>query len=164
MTPDLTKNFRVELTSDTSLTLVRHFRATPDRVFRAMTDPDTVPKWYGLATLPMVSCEIDLKPGGRWRYVLFSEDAGEHAFTGTYRDINAPSQLVYTELYEPLGPDHETVVTASFVADEGGTLYHGRIDYKSKADRDNHIASGMEGGAEQSLDRLEAILSETQDS
>lgn len=162
MKADLSMITKVEVRSDTSLVLSRRFAAPPHRVFRAMTDPKVVPKWYGLAVLKMESCEIDLRVGGRWRFVLASPEAGTHAFSGVYRDIVPGQRLVNTENYEPLGEGHEILVTSTFEARDGGTLYCGTLVYKSKADRDGHIESGMEAGACESHDRLAVVL-ETMD-
>jgi uncharacterized protein YndB with AHSA1/START domain len=158
MKSELHASTTIEVTSDTSLMLTRHFNAPPRQVFRAMTDPEIVPKWYGLAVLSMEVCEIDLRVGGRWRFVLSSPDAGIHGFSGEYREIIPPQRLVFTENYEPLGDGHEILVTSTFEDRSGGTLYTSTLAYESKADRDGHIQSGMEAGARESHDRLAAVL------
>lgn len=148
----------VELPSDTSLVLNRQFAAPAQRVFRVMTDPALVPKWYGLASLRMDLCEIDLRVGGKWRFVLSSPEAGTHAFSGVYREILPARRLVFTENYEPLGEGHEILVTSTFEEQDGVTRLRSTLVYRSKADRDGHIQSGMEAGASESHDRLACVL------
>lgn len=159
MRTDLSQKTKVELTSDTSLVLTRRFAAPAQRVFRAMTDPGLVPRWYGLASLRMEVCEIDLRVGGRWRFVLSAPEAGTHAFSGVYREILPGQRLVHTENYEPLGDGHEILVTSTFEERDGSTLFRSTLLYRSKADRDGHIESGMEAGASESHDRLAGVLS-----
>lgn len=158
MTSDPMQKTIVELQSDTSLVLTREFKAPAQRVFRAMTDPALIPRWYGLATLGMDVCEIDLRVGGKWRFVLSSPEAGTHAFSGVYREILPGHRLVFTENYEPLGEGHEILVTSTFEEQDGLTRLRSTMVYRSKADRDGHIQSGMEAGASESHDRLAAVL------
>ncbi|MHB8815537.1 MAG: SRPBCC domain-containing protein [Steroidobacteraceae bacterium] len=103
-------------------------------------------------------CEIDHRVGGRWRHVLRAPDGSEHAFSGEYREIVAPKRLVYTENYELLGPGHEIVVTATLEERVGHTHLRSHLLYKSQADRDGHLQSGMETGVNESHDRLTQLL------
>ena len=105
----------------------------------------------------MTVCEIDLRVGGKWRYVLNMPDGSTHGFYGEYREIAPPARIVSTENYEPIGPGHEMLATVTLDAKKGGTLFKNRLTYKSKADRDGHLGSGMETGMQESFDRLEQV-------
>jgi uncharacterized protein YndB with AHSA1/START domain len=149
---------RIEIVSDTEILIARTFEAPRDLVFEAITTPEHVRLWYGCEDMTMVTCEIDLRVGGAWRYVLRMPDGSEHGFHGEYREIAAPSRLVSTENYEPIGPGHEMVATVTLEERGERTFFENRLAYVSKADRDGHLGSGMERGMNESLDRLEALV------
>ncbi len=140
-----------------TVVITRTFDAPRALVWRAWTQPEHVHHWYGPAYLTFTVCEIDLRPGGRWRYVLRAPDGSEHGFGGEYREIVPPERLVYTEGYEGL-PGHEYLVTLTFEEQNGTTTLTSHGAYQSFADRDGHVASGMEGGMRETLDRLAAHL------
>jgi uncharacterized protein YndB with AHSA1/START domain len=148
----------IEILSDTEILISRTFDAPRDLVFEAITRPEHVRNWYGCDAMTMVVCEIDLRVGGKWRYVLRMPDGSEHGFHGEYREIVTPSRLVSTENYEPIGPGHEMVATVTLDENSGRTLFRNRLTYQSKADRDGHLGSGMERGMQEAFDRLEAIV------
>ena len=81
--------------SDREIVITRVFNAPRSLVFEAWTTPKYVSRWYGAELL--VVCEIDLRVGGRWRYVMRTPDGGEHGFSGEYREITPPERLVYTK-------------------------------------------------------------------
>jgi uncharacterized protein YndB with AHSA1/START domain len=149
---------RVEVVSDREVVITRAFSAPRDLVWQAMSRPEYVRRWYGLKVLELVVCEIDLRVGGQWRFVLRAPDGAEHAFSGVYREIVPPERVVYTESYEPLGPGHAIDVTSRLEEAGGRTTLTARLLYKSRADRDGHIQSGMEVGANESHDRLATLL------
>jgi uncharacterized protein YndB with AHSA1/START domain len=148
----------VELSKDREVVITRTFSAPRRLVWEAMSRPEHVRRWYGLKVLALVVCEIDQRVGGRWRFVLRAPDGNEHAFSGVYREIVAPERVVYTESYEPLGPGHEIEVTTTLEENDGRTRLTARLVHKSPADRDAHIRSGMEVGANESHDRLAELL------
>jgi uncharacterized protein YndB with AHSA1/START domain len=148
----------VELVSDTEILISRAFDAPRDLVFEAMTRPEHVRQWYGCSIMTMTTCEIDLRVGGKWRYVVRMPDGSEHGFHGEYREIVAPARIVSTENYEPIGPSHEMVATVTLEDKGGRTLFKNLVAYPSRQDRDGHLQSGMENGMQESFDRLEAIV------
>ena len=148
----------VDLKSEREVIITRTFAAPALLVWDAMSKPEYVRRWYGLKILDCIVCEIDHRVGGRWRFVLRAPDGSEHGFNGQYLEIVAPKHVVYTENYEPLGPGHEIVVTATFEERDGHTLLTSHLLYKSQADRDGHLQSGMEMGANESHDRLAELL------
>ena len=154
--------FTVTTPSDQEIRLTRLFDAPRHLVFEALTKPQHVKRWWGCLgegySVPV--CEIDLRPGGAWRFVN-RHPKGEVAFHGEYREITPPSRLVFTEIFEEF-PDSVSVVTTE-LADEGGkTRITATVRYASKEVRDMVIASGMSTGAGISYDRLEDLVAELQ--
>jgi uncharacterized protein YndB with AHSA1/START domain len=154
--------FSVTTPSDQEIRMTRLFDAPRQLVFEAMSKPEHVRRWWGQLgegySVPV--CEIDLRPGGRWRFVN-RHPQGEAAFHGEYREITPPSRIVFTEIFEDF-PDSVSVVTAE-LADEGGkTRLTATVRYPSKNVRDMVIASGMSRGAGISYDRLEDLLAALQ--
>jgi uncharacterized protein YndB with AHSA1/START domain len=154
----LDKATTVTMPSDKEIVITRTFNAPRRLVFEAWTKPEHVRHWYGLKFLTMTVCEIDLRPGGKWRYVLCSPDGGEHGFSGEYQEVTTHERLVYSEGYEGLPPGHDYLVTTTFDEQNGKTTLISRMFYKSKENRDRHVASGMEPGMRETLDRLENFL------
>ena len=104
-------SFEVTTPSEQEIRLTRLFDAPRQLVFEAMTKPEHVKRWWGRLgegySVPV--CEIDLRPGGKWRFVNRHPN-GEAAFYGEYREITPPSRLVFTEIFEQF-PDTVSVVT-----------------------------------------------------
>jgi uncharacterized protein YndB with AHSA1/START domain len=143
--------------SDRELVITRVFDASRRLVFEAFTKPEHVKHWYGPRSLTMTLCEIDLRPGGRWRYVLRDPDGNEHAFSGVYREIVPPERIVSTEVYEAM-PGHDRLVTVTLAEQSGKTTLRSHVLYKSLEDRDGHLQSGMEPGMNETFDRLNELL------
>lgn len=152
--------FKTTTPSDREVLMTRLFDAPRELVFEAMTRPEHVKRWWGILS-PEYSvpvCEIDLRPGGAWRFVGRSPK-GEYTFYGVYREIAAPERLVYTEIFEPY-PDAESVVTQVLTEENGKTRMTLSCIYPSKDVRDMVIQTGMESGAAISYDRLEDLVAE----
>jgi uncharacterized protein YndB with AHSA1/START domain len=149
---------KLSLPSDTEIIITRDFNAPRALVFEAMSKPEHVKRWYGLRYMPMPVCEIDLRVGGTWRFVLRDPESGiDHAFSGEYREIAPPDRIVFTERYEAIpGSDH--VVTSTLTERDGKTTLTAHILYASKEHRDGHLASGMEHGMQETYDRLDELL------
>jgi uncharacterized protein YndB with AHSA1/START domain len=146
--------------SDTAYLITRTFEAPPDLVFKALTTPDLVQRWWGFETSKWLVCEIDLRVGGKWRYVT-RDDGEEVGFHGEYREITPPHRLVFTEMYEGIpdpGPDNYPVNTVTLEEAGDVTTMKLLVQHTSKEDRDAVIASGMEAGMQVSYDRLEDLL------
>jgi uncharacterized protein YndB with AHSA1/START domain len=153
-------SFKVTTPSDQEIRMTRLFDAPRDLVFEAMTRPEHVKRWWGRLgegySVPV--CEIDLRPGGKWRFVN-RHPHGEAVFYGEYREITPPSRLVFTEIFEPF-PDSVSVVTTEF-ADEGGkTRLTATVQYPSLEVREMVLGTGMAKGAAISYDRLEDLVAE----
>ena len=152
----------VTLPTDTEILMTRVFDAPPAMVFRAWTTPELVRRWWGSPVAPVVKCDIDLRVGGSWRYVVRAEDGTELGWHGIYRDIASPHRLVSTEVFEGY-PDGEAVNTMVLAERDGTTLMSVTVAHRSKENRDGHVNSGMEAGMQPTLDRIDAILHELSD-
>jgi uncharacterized protein YndB with AHSA1/START domain len=154
--------FDVTMPSEQEIRMTRLFDAPRQLVFDAMTQPRHVKRWWGCLgegySVPV--CEIDLRPGGRWRFVN-RHPKGEAAFHGEYQEIAPPERLVFTEIFEDF-PDTVSVVMADFTEEGGRTRLTATVRYPSKDVRDMVVASGMSTGAGISYDRLEDLLTELQ--
>lgn len=139
---------------DREIHIRRLFHAPADLVFEAWTAPQHVRRWYGPRGSTMIVCDIDLRVGGRWRYVLQLSGGTRHGISGEYQEITRPGRLVHTEGYEGLPPGHDFLVVTTFEARDGHTEVSSLLQYRSMTDRDAHIASGMEPGLRETLDRF----------
>ena len=156
-----TSKFDLNVTrvSDTELHLTREFDAPRDLVWKAMTDPALMSRWWGPRRYQTVVDTMDVRPGGRWRMRNIAADGGEHAFRGEYREIVPPERIVMTFEYEPL-PGHISVETMTLTEREGRTLLEVRDQFASKEDLDGIVASGMESGARETYERLDELVAE----
>jgi uncharacterized protein YndB with AHSA1/START domain len=143
--------------SDREIVITRAFDAPRKLVFETLTRPEHVKRWYGPRRFSVVVCEIDLRVGGTWRYVLRDADGSEYGFSGEYREIVPPERLVSTEGYEAM-PGHEYLVTLTLDEQDAKTLLRSHLLYQNVADRDGHVQSGMEPGMRETLDRLGELL------
>jgi uncharacterized protein YndB with AHSA1/START domain len=103
--------------------------------------------------------EIDLRVGGKWRYVMVTPDGFEVGFHGEYREIVPHERIVSTEAYEgiPDPDEHASQNTLTLTETDGRTTLTLLVQHASKEDRDAQIASGMESGLQDALDLLEEI-------
>lgn len=140
-----------------TIVIKRMFDAPRHLVFEASTKPEHLLRWWGLRCSTLTECQVDLRPGGRWRFVQRMPDGSEHGFGGTYREVVPPERLVQTFCYDGF-PDAEAVETATYEEKNGKTLLTVTVLHKSVENRDGHVASGMEAGAAESHDRLAELL------
>jgi len=154
-----TNALKVTLPTDTTIKLEREFNAPRHLVFEAMTKPEYVRQWWGPRGSSLSSCEIDLRVGGEWRYVNKMPDGSEHPFRGVYREIKPVERLSYTWIYD-VAPFNQNVAIETVELEErdGRTYSVTTVQHESKEARDGHVNSGMEGGATETLDRLEELL------
>ena len=151
----------VTLPSDEQILIAREFDAPKELVYKAYTTPELVRRWWGAKRGEVTVAEIDLRVGGRWRYVAVTDDGFEVAFHGEYREIVPNERLVSTEVYEgaPQASDVEqgTLNTATFEETDGRTTLTVLVEAPSKEIRDAIIESGMEAGLQDALDLLEEV-------
>lgn len=141
------------------IVVTRTFNAPAQVVFDAMTQPQHVRRWWGPKSIgyTFVACDIDLRPGGKWRYVQLTPDGSEFAFSGEYREIDPPRRAVLTECYEAM-PEHGYVVSLLLDEAAGKTKLTASLKYQSNEDRDGHYNSGMAGGMRESWDQLAELV------
>jgi uncharacterized protein YndB with AHSA1/START domain len=145
----------VTLPSDRAIRFTRIFECPREVLFEAWTQPEHVRHWWGCAGSTLTVCEIDLREGGEWRFVLRMADGSEHPFKGVYREINAPERLVYTECYDVAAiGSPQWLTTVTFEDHEGMTKLTSNILHPSMEARDGHLKSGMEAGMVQTLNVL----------
>jgi len=142
----------VTLPADTQILITRAFDAPRHLVFRAWTTPDLIRRWWSGGRGEVASVEVDLRPGGRWRYVLVAGDGTEAAFHGEYREIIPDERIVSTEVYEDV-PEAEAVTTLTLTETGGGTAMTLLVQHASQENRDRHLEYG--DSLQQAMDRLE---------
>lgn len=159
---------RVALPSDTEVVVTRQFNAKRSLVWEAYTKPELVQRWLlGPPGWTMPVCEMDVRPGGAFRWVWRSvKDGSEFGFHGVFREVEAPGRIVHTEVYDPgdiggnMGEGGEALVTLTLAEKGGVTTMATRIDYGSKEARDAAVSTGMTEGMEMSYQNLDALLAE----
>lgn len=144
--------------SDHEVVITRVVSAPRRLVFAAFTDPAHVPQWMlGPAGWSMPICEIDLRPGGAWRFVWRRDDGSEMEMSGVYKEIAPPERLVSTEAW---GGDWPETLNTLLLTEQGGqTTINQWVRYPSRAARDAALQTGMEDGVEESYNRLERLVS-----
>lgn len=144
----------VTLPSDREILITRKFDAPARLIFKAWTTPELVKRWWGFDSSQWLVCEIDLRVGGSWRYVTREENGFEVGFHGEFREIDAPTRLVNTEVFEGM-PEGGALDTITFVEENGVTTMSINVLHSCKEHRDMHLASDMENGMQVSMNRLE---------
>ena len=150
---------KVTLPADTQILITREFDAPKHLVYKAWTTPELVRRWWHANRGEMTVCDIDLRVGGRWRYVMNAEGFGEVGFHGEYREIVPNERLVSTEAYEgiPDADEHAALDTLTLEEVDGRTIMTILVEHRTKEGRDAHIESGMEAGMQDAMDLLEEV-------
>jgi uncharacterized protein YndB with AHSA1/START domain len=152
----------VTLPSDEEILITREFDAPRHLVYRAWTTPELVKRWWSGRRGAMQAAEIDLRVGGRWRYVMVADGGHEVAFHGEYKEIVPDERIVTTEVYEMPGgedapePDAPLNVVTFAEADSRTTLEL-LVRCPTKELRDMILESGMETGMQEQMDALEEL-------
>jgi uncharacterized protein YndB with AHSA1/START domain len=147
---------KVTLPADEQILITREFAAPKELVYSAFTTPELVKRWWSANRGDVTVAEIDLRVGGRWRYVMVADGGFEVAFHGEYREIVPNERIVSTEVFEGM-PDAEAVNTMTLTEADGRTTLEILVQHSSKEHRDAHIESGMEDGMQDAMDLLEQV-------
>ncbi|HVV13406.1 SRPBCC family protein [Amycolatopsis sp.] len=139
------------------ITVTREFDAPAELVYRTYTDPALIPEWWGPDEYTTDVEVMEVRHGGRWRFVQTAEDGGQHAFHGVYHDAVPGERIVQTFEYEG-APGHVLLETMRFTDLGGRTRVTGTSVFQSLEDRDGMIAAGMEAGAVRSYERMAELL------
>ena len=142
------------------IVMTRVFDAPRALVWEAHTKPELVQRWLlGPDGWSMPVCEIDLRVGGKYRYVWRKDSDGtEMGMGGVYREVAAPERIVSTEVFDEAWYPGEAVGTLVLIETDGKTTLTQTMLYVSREARDAILKSPMESGVATSYDRLEAIL------
>ena len=153
-------NLKLTTRGDREIVITRAFDAPRKLVFDAFTKPELIKQWLlGPDGWSMPVCEIDLKVGGKYRYVWRRDkDGTEMGMGGVYRDIVAPERIVATEKFDQSWYPGEAVGTSVLTEQGGKTTLTQTILYESREARDGVLKSGMEKGVVASYDRLAKLL------
>ncbi len=129
-------------------------------MFDAWTRPELLARWWAPCSrgVKLLSCEADIRVGGKYRYV-FGRDASQAvAFSGVYKEVVVPSRLVTTQVFEPMAAAGEAIVTATFEEKGGKTTLVLHQLFPSKQALDGAVASGMEHGMRETFEQLEELV------
>ncbi len=158
-----TGTLQVTTPSDREIAMTRVFAASRRLVFDAHTKPELIKRWLlGPPGWSMPVCEVDLRVGGKYRYVWRRDkDGKEMACGGVFREIVPPERIVNTEQFDDPWYPGEALVTTVLVEQGGKTTLTQTMLFGSREIRDAVLKSGMESGVAVSYDRLDQILAET---
>ena len=161
MTTKTKSAYDIKLPSDKEIVMTRVFNAPRDLVFQAHTNPEFIAQWWGPRGTTTVVDKLDARVGGAWRYVIHGADGSENGFGGEFREIVPPEHFTWTFEWEGM-PGHIGLETHVFEEHDGKTTLTTTSFFNSREERDGIIASGMEGGANESADRLDELLAKLQ--
>lgn len=152
-----TDRLSVTAPSPHEIVLTRAFAAPSRLVFDALTRPDLLVRWHGAQGWNLVVCEVDLRPGGAWRFVSAGPGGERMGMSGTYVEVDPPRRLVHTEAFDGWDEGH-AVVTTELDERDGRTTMTTTVRYPSQRLRDAVLATNMARGAGEGYDRLAAML------
>ena len=157
MSADTQNRATVTTPADRQIRIEREFDAPRDEVFAAMTDPELIPEWWGPRGTTARVDYMDPQTGGRWRFVIDDPNGGDTAFQGAYREVTAPERIVQTFEWEGM-PGHVSVETAEFEDLGERTRMVVTSVFHTDEERDGMLASGMEGGMNETYERFDEVL------
>ena len=147
------------LPSDREIEMTRVFNAPRELVWAAYTDPRHVPNWWGTGNpATTIVDEMDVRPGGRWRWLVKGEEGEDYGFRGEYIEVVPPEKLVYTFEFEPPSGQMTHSLTFEEIDGKTKTRLTARTLFASKEERDGILAYGMESGATMAWNQLAALL------
>lgn len=164
-----TRKTQLTLPSDTEIQITRTFNAPRNLVWAAFTQCDQLAKWWGPQGWSLTECEMDLRPGGSWRYCMFGPisdtETMESRGLAKYSEVVEPERLVYKDVfadadYNPIEGMPVAEITTTFTEAEGKTTVLSRTAYATQEDRNRVVEMGMEAGITQTYNRLEQLLVE----
>ena len=151
-----TGTLKLSAPTDREIVLTRVFDAPRDLVFDAFTQPELLKRWFGPRGWSLDVCEVDLRVGGGFRFLMSGPNGKQMGMRGTWREIWAPERTIHTESFDDYPGESE--VTAVFTEHEGKTTLTATVRYATKEVRDLVLQSGMERGAAESYDKLAELL------
>ena len=145
--------------SDRELAMIRSFDAPRGLVWDAWTKPELLRQWLGVrGGWTFAVCEVDLKVGGKYRYVWRGPSGAEMGMGGVFREVAKPERIVATEKFDESWYEGDAMDTTTFVERGGKTTVTTTVKYASKAVRDAVLKSPMESGVAESYNKLDEVL------
>lgn len=151
----------LSLPSDREILMQRVFKAPAELLFDVWTKPEHVRQWYGVRSTTVTVCEIDLRVGGAWRWVVVTPAGMEVAFSGVFTVIDRPRRIERTEIYEAMpGPGCRVII--EFDEHDGQTTLSLRMVFEDQAGRDIVLKSGMELGVRECYLNIDKLVERLQ--
>jgi uncharacterized protein YndB with AHSA1/START domain len=149
----------VTLPTDTQILVTREFAAPKHLVYKAWTTPELIKRWWSAKRGEATVADVDLRVGGKWRWVMVTDNGLEVAFHGEYRELIENELIVHTEVFEgaPDGGGDGVLVTVTFTEEDGRTTVTSLTEAYGRELRDIIINSGMEDGLQVAMDLLEQV-------
>ncbi len=151
------RSAKVTLPADDQMLITRDFAAPAHLVYKAITTPELMKRWWNAKRGEVTVAEIDLRVGGKWRHVMVTPDGFEVGFNGEYREIVPNERIVSTETFEGAPGGGYTVNTVTLTENDGGTTMTVHVQCPTPEVRDAIIESGMEDGMQDAYDLLEEV-------
>ena len=160
MTQDQKAGLRatVDKQGDRQIHIVREFDAPRERVFEAFTDGEQLAQWWGPHGTKMTVDKLDARTGGDWRFLMEDSDGSETAFRGSFREVTPPERIAWTFEWSGM-PGYVSVDSTEFEdLGDGRTRVVTTSTFLFPEERDGMIEAGMEGGLQESYERLDELL------
>jgi uncharacterized protein YndB with AHSA1/START domain len=162
MSTTISGTAKVTLPTDKQILIMREFDAPKHLIYKAWTTPELVKRWWSGHRGEMTLVEIELRVGGRWRYVMVADGGFEVAFHGEFRELIPNERIVTTEVYEMPEPEAATEVEpplniVTFTEVDGRTTLSILVQCATRELRDRILESGMETGMQEQMDLLEQV-------
>ena len=154
-----TGTLAVTTPTDREIVLTRVFDAPRHMVYDAFTRPELLKRWFGPRGWSLAVCEVDLRVGGGFRFVLEGPNGMRMGMRGVYRELDPPDRTVHVETFDDY--PGESIVTTVMAEKDGKTTMTASVVYSTREIRDAVIQSGMEHGAAESYDKLAEVLAES---
>jgi uncharacterized protein YndB with AHSA1/START domain len=144
--------------SEREIRAERVFDAPRELVYKAFTDPELIPQWWGPRGVTTIVDQMDVRVGGSWRFVCRNPEGREDAFHGTFRDLTPPERAQQTFEWEGM-PGYVCLETAELHdLGDGRTKLVTTTLFFTHEERDGMLGTDMEVGMNESYDRLDELL------
>jgi uncharacterized protein YndB with AHSA1/START domain len=157
MSDQTTGRAEVRKQGDREIVVERIFEAPRDLVFRAFTDPELIPQWWGPRDTETIVDRMDVRTGGDWRFIHRSADGSETAFRGTFREVTPPERIAWTFEWSGM-PGYVSVDITEFDDLGDRTRVRTRSLFHLPEERDGMLEAGMESGLQESYERLDEVV------